>query len=127
VAGLVELLNLNGSLVKAGKKFSSIWSKEFTDEFFLNGLDVWLREGRISHNTSHVHALNVGKLPAACASLGAELAAELKHRKAIMGIFDGGCMGMFNAIIDDKQLNPTGIFKERLNQSALFARMLTVN
>ena len=26
---LVGLLNLNGSLVKAGKKFSSIWSTEF--------------------------------------------------------------------------------------------------
>ena len=32
--GLVGLLNLNGSLVKAGKQFSSIWSKDFTDELF---------------------------------------------------------------------------------------------
>ena len=32
--GLVGLLNLNGSLVKAGKPFSSIWSKDFTDDLF---------------------------------------------------------------------------------------------
>ena len=32
--GLVGLLNLNGSLIKAGTAFSSIWSKEFKDAFF---------------------------------------------------------------------------------------------
>ena len=30
-------------------------------------------------------------------------------------------MGMYNAIIDDELLNPTGIFKECLSQSALVA------
>ena len=37
-----------------------------------------------------------------------------------MGVFDEGCMGMFNAIIPDDLLNPTGVFKERLSQSALY-------
>ena len=32
-------------------------------------------------------------------------------------------MGMYNAIIDDEMLNPTGIYKERLSQSALVAGM----
>ncbi len=35
-------------------------------------------------------------------------------------------MGMYNAIIDDELLNPLGIYKERLSQSALYAEMLTV-
>jgi len=35
-------------------------------------------------------------------------------------------MGMFNAIIPDELLHATGVFKERLSQSALYARMLTV-
>ncbi len=125
--GLVGLLNLNGSLVKAGKKFSSIWSQDFKDEFFLAALDEWLRKGTISHDLSHVHALETGKLPAASAKLGAQLAAEMRHRKAILGIFDEGCMGMYNAIIDDELLNPAGIFKERLSQSALVAKMRTVS
>ena len=43
-----------------------------------------------------------------------------------MGVFDEGCMGMFNAIIPDALLHPTGVFKERLSQSALYAKMLTV-
>ncbi len=124
--GLVGLLNLNGSLTKAGRAFSSIWSKDFTDEFFLKGLDEWLRTGKITHDLKHVHALDKSKLPAESAKLGAELAAEMKHRKAIMGIFDEGCMGMYNAIIDDELLNPAGIYKERLSQSALVAKMRTV-
>ncbi len=125
--GLVGLLNLNGSLIKAGKPFSSIWSKDFTDPYFQKALDEWLQTGRITHDLSHVRALDVSKLPTESAQLGAQLAADLKFRKAIMGIFDEGCMGMYNAIIDDELLNPAGVFKERLSQSALVARMRTVS
>lgn len=35
-------------------------------------------------------------------------------------------MGMYNAIIDDELLNPIGLYKERLSQSALWAEMQTV-
>jgi hypothetical protein len=125
--GLVGLLNLNGSLIKAGKPFSSIWSKDFTDAYFRDSLDEWLKTGKITHDLKHVHALDTSKLPAESAKLGAELAAQLRHRKAIMGIFDEGCMGMYNAIIDDELINPAGIFKERLSQSALVAKMRTVS
>jgi hypothetical protein len=51
---------------------------------------------------------------------------ELLAPKAIMGVFDEGCMGMYNAIIPDELLHPTGVFKERLSQSALYAAMRTV-
>ena len=112
--GLVGLLNLNGSLVKAGKAFSSIWSKEFTDDYFVAALDEWLRTGKITHDVSHVKPLGLANLPAESAKLGAALAGELRHRKAILGIFDEGCMGMYNAIIDDEMLNSAGIYKERL-------------
>jgi hypothetical protein len=124
--GLVGLLNLNGSLIKAGKSFSSIWSKDFTDDYFVNALGEWLRDGKITHDLSHVKALDLAQLPADSAELGATLAGELKHRKAIMGIFDEGCMGMYNAIVDDELLNSAGVFKERLSQSALVAKMRTV-
>ncbi|MDR3750022.1 MAG: fucose isomerase [Terracidiphilus sp.] len=125
--GLVGLLNLNGSLIKAGKKFSSIWSKDFKDDYFLTALGEWLRDGKITHDLSHVHELDKSKLPAESAQLGAQLASDLKYRKAIIGVFDEGCMGMYNAIINDELLNPAGIFKERLSQSALVAKMRTVS
>jgi hypothetical protein len=125
--GLVGLLNLNGSLVKAGKKFSTIWSKDFTDDYFLHALDEWLGEGKITHDLSHVQALDKKKLPAESVELGARLGRVLKRRKAILGVFDEGCMGMYNAIIDDELLNPAGVYKERLSQSALVAKMRTVS
>jgi hypothetical protein len=49
-----------------------------------------------------------------------EIASDLRRRRSIMGVFDEGCMGMFNAIIPDALLFPCGVFKERLSQSALY-------
>jgi len=125
--GLVGLLNLNGSLVKAGVNYSSIWSEQFNDEYFLTGLRQWIDEGTIAHDLSHVHPLNVRELPADALAIGTQLAQKLMKRKAILGIFDEGCMGMYNAIIDDELLNSASVFKERLSQSALVARMKTVS
>ncbi len=125
--GLVGLLNLNGSLVKAGVPFSSLWSRNFDDDFFRNGLVEWLRTGTVRHDSSHVQDLVPAYVPANLATSAQEIAAGLRHRKAILGIFDEGCMGMYNAIIDDELLNACGMYKERLSQSALVAKMRDVS
>src|SRR5205085_7869897 len=52
--GLVGMLNLNGSLTKAGVKYSTIWSEDFTDPFFLEYIREWLKHGHAKHKTSHV-------------------------------------------------------------------------
>ena len=121
--GLVGMLNLNGCLTKGGVPYSTLWSADFTDEFFLAGLKKWLAGEQVIHDTSHVRPLKQLRLPAEAEKSGAELAAELRRGKAIMGIFDEGCMGMYNAIIQDELLHATGVFKERLSQSALYAAM----
>jgi hypothetical protein len=125
--GLVGMLNLNGSLTKAGVRYSTLWSEDFTDTFFKNGLRQWLAEGTVTHDQSHVKDLALLKLPAEDEQVGKRAAAELKRQKAILGVFDEGCMGMFNAIIPDELLHPTGVFKERLSQSALYAAMQQVS
>jgi len=125
--GLVGMLNLNGCLHKTGVKFSTIWSKNFDDEFFRTGLRQWLSEKKIDHDTSHIRKLDLLDLPNREVELGDALAKDLKARKAIMGVFDEGCMGMYNAIIEDYLLNPTGVYKERLSQSALVAAMRDVS
>jgi hypothetical protein len=122
--GLVGMLNLNASLTKAGVAYSSLWSADFTDQFFLSGLRQWLAGEAVRHDTGHVRSLSTCKLPPRAQETGDRLAVELKRSKAIMGIFDEGCMGMYNAIIPDELLHPTGVFKERLSQSALYAEML---
>ena len=124
--GLVGMLNINGSLTKAGVKYNTLWSENFDDDFFVNGLKEWFETGKVMHDLSHVRAYDAGKLPQDDVRKGNEFGSRLKERKAIMGVFDEGCMGMFNAIVPDHLLHKTGIFKERLSQSALYARMLTV-
>src|SRR5215472_8089917 len=85
--GLVGLLNLNGSLTKAGVPYSSLWSEDFTDEFFLNGLRKWLAGEVVKHDMSHVHPLAGFQLPEKAVALGTQLARDLRHGKAIMGVF----------------------------------------
>ena len=125
--GLVGMLNLNGCLRKAGVPYSTLWSKDFTDPFFKNGLKQWIREHAVRHDTSHIHPFAIDQVPQAERALGQTLAKHLRSHKALMGVFDEGCMGMFNAIIEDSLLNPTGVYKERLSQSALFAAMREVS
>ena len=123
--GLVGLLGLNAGLTKMGKPYATIWSVDFTDAWFREGLAEWTETGRITHDASHVRALP--ELPDSPEKqLGEALAAQLLADKAIIGVFDEGCMGMYNAIFDDELLNRTGIYKERLSQSALYAEMLNV-
>ncbi len=124
--GLVGMLNLNGSLTKAGVRYDTLWSENFTGEFFLANLRRWLNSEPVQQDTSHAHALNGTKLPDRAEQVAAELSEQLLRGKAIMGIFDEGCMGMYNAIIPDELLHKTGVFKERLSQSALYAGMLAV-
>ena len=118
--GLVGMLNLNGSLTKAGVKFSTLWAEDFSDNKFIKKLNTWLATGKVRHTTAHVIPIRKINMPSSCEATGQKLASELQTQKAIMGVFDEGCMGMFNAIIPDHLLNPTGVFKERLSQSALY-------
>jgi hypothetical protein len=124
--GLVGMLNLNGSLTKAGVKYSTLWSDDFSDEAFLQGLRSWLTTGSVTHVTPHVKAYEQVGVPADAETLGIEFAKKFRDHKEIMGVFDEGCMGMYNAIIPDELIHKTGVFKERLSQSALYAKMLTV-
>lgn len=119
--GLVGLLNLNGCLIKAGVAFSTLWAENFSDEVIRGKLRQWLETGKIIHDLSHCHAYSPGDTESE--ALGRELAIAFRERRAIMGIFDEGCMGMYNAIIPDELLFPIGVFKERLSQSSLLHGM----
>ncbi|MCE0487375.1 fucose isomerase [Ornithinimicrobium sediminis] len=123
--GLVGLLGLNAGMTKMRRDYSTLWTVDGTDEWFHAGIRQWLETGSVTHDLSHVRGL-----PELAASaerdLGKALAEQLLTEKAIIGVFDEGCMGMYNAIIDDELLNPIGIYKERLSQSALWAEMQQV-
>ena len=118
--GLVGMLNLNASMTKAGVKYSTLWAEDFADKKFVKNLNRWLEKGSVKHPQKHVQPLKNIKVPSAERSLGKALAEQLRREKTIMGIFDEGCMGMYNAILPDELINPMGVFKERLSQSALY-------
>lgn len=124
--GLVGMLNINGSLTKAGVTYSTLWSEQFDDDFFLKGLKQWLTTGSVKHDLKHVRKYNEINIDQHDERTGIAFAKKLREQKSIMGVFDEGCMGMYNAIVPDHLLHTTGIFKERLSQSALYAKMLTV-
>lgn len=124
--GLVGLLGLNASMTKMGVAYSSVWSVDFSDAWFKAAIKSWTESGSIEHDASHVRALP-GLPDTEEKRLGESLARQLRVEKAIIGVFDEGTMGMYNAIIDDEMLNPIGIYKERLSQSALWAEMQTVD
>ena len=128
--GLVGMLNVNASLTKAGIPYSSTWSEDFEDGFARGGLRQWLAEGRIAHDTSHAQRFEdqtFGPAHAEDRARGAALGQELARDQAILGVFDEGCMGMYNAIVPDDLLHRLGLFKERLSQSMLFAAMREVS
>jgi L-fucose isomerase-like protein len=124
--GLVGMLNLNGSLTKAGVTYSTLWSEDFTDDYFTARLRDWLTTGRCNHELSHVTPFDIVQAEPRARDIGRRLAGELLRNKAIMGVFDEGCMGMFNAIVPDHLLHRTGVFKERLSQSALYYETMQV-
>lgn len=125
--GLVGMLNLNGSLTKAGVTYSTLWSERFDDPLFNEGLDTWLSEGIFHHNIDHARPFLEIQISDTTASQAQKMANNLRDRKVILGVFDEGCMGMHNAILPDELLFPLGVFKERLSQSGLFAAMKKVS
>jgi len=123
--GLVGLLGLNAGLTKMGRAYSTVWTVDGTDGWFRDRVAEWLDTGRITHDESHVRDLTTVPDNAET-ELGRAIAEQLLREKAIIGVFDEGCMGMYNAIFDDELLNAIGIYKERLSQSALWAEMQRV-
>src|SRR4029078_9116595 len=114
----------------AGVRYSSIWSVDFTDDFARGALGQWCDTGRIQHHTSPARPFAREPWPDAVAKpreLGARLGVTLRRDQAILGVFDEGCMGMYNAIVPDHLLHALCLFKERLSQSGLHAAMREVS
>jgi len=72
--------------------------------------------GVVTHDQSHVKDLTLLKLPRTERTASVVLRARAsQQRKAIMGVFDEGCMGMFNAIIPANCSIPPACSVERLS------------
>src|SRR5262249_48371243 len=93
--GLVGLLNLNASRTKAGVRYDSIWADDYAAPAVRQRLAAWLDARRLQYDLSHVTPFRNVTVPPAERQLGEALAGQLRRDKAILGVFDEGCMGMY--------------------------------
>jgi hypothetical protein len=126
--GLVGMLCMAGTLTSLGRACSRLWSENFDDAFFLNGLRAWLDTGRIEHDTSYLHAIprNHAVLASPAGEIGRQVGEYVLRHKDIIGLFDTFCMGMINGVFPQKALCDIGLPLESLSQSALLAEMAEV-
>lgn len=126
--GLVGMLCMAGTLTSLGTPYSRLWSENFDDELFNQGLSTWLRDGALSHKTGYLrdipptHEVMAG--PAG--QIGRRAGEYILRNKAIIGLFDTLCMGMINGVFPQKALVNAGVPLESLSQSALLVEMAKV-
>ncbi|MFM8805497.1 MAG: hypothetical protein ACKOK8_16590, partial [Planctomycetia bacterium] len=69
--GLVGMLNLNGSLTKAGVPYSTLWADDFSNPSFRRHLRAWLDHRTVHHDTSHVVPFDQVSVPRPLAHVAA--------------------------------------------------------
>jgi hypothetical protein len=123
--GLVGMLCMAGTLTSLGRYCARLWSENFDDAFFLNGLREWLDTGRIEHDTSYLHRIDHGHavMASPAGQIGRQVGKYVLHHKEIIGLFDTFCMGMINGVFPQKALCDIGMPMEGLSQSALLVEM----
>ena len=73
--------------------------RRFNDAYFLDRLKVSLNGGRVIHQIlAHVEPLQSCAVPDSAERLGRSVAGDLGKEKAILGIFDEGCIGIADLI-----------------------------
>jgi hypothetical protein len=127
--GLVGMLCLAGTLTSLGKPYARLWSEHFDDPAFFQGLDAWLKTGRIEWDTRYLHPVDAAHpvLRGADGRLGVQVGEFILRRKEIIGLFDAFCMGMMNGVFPQKALVDIGMPMESLSQSALLVEMAKVD
>ncbi len=126
--GLVGMLCLSGTLNSLGRHHSRLWSENFDDAFFINGLKTWIKTGQIDHDLSYLKKVDHDTLflQTKAGALGKALGEQILRNTEIMGIFDSFCMGMMNGVFPQKSLCDIGMPMEGLSQSALIYEMSLV-
>lgn len=126
--GLVGMLCLAGSLTSLGKSYSRLWSEDFDDELFFDGLKTWLRYGSLQHPVSYLHPVPAthAVMATEAGRLGRNVGEFVLRNKEIIGLFDTFCMGMINGVFPQQAMVNIGMPIESLSQSALLVEMAKV-
>lgn len=126
--GLVGMLCMAATLTSLGHPASRLWSENFDDDFFLSGLATWLKTGRLEHDTSYLHPIDLSSplMATPAGQIGRQVGEYVLRHKEIIGLHDMFCMGMINGVFPQAALARIGMPMESLSQSALLAEMAKV-
>jgi hypothetical protein len=126
--GLVGMLCMAGTLTSLGKPYARLWSENFDDALFVDGLKSWLKTGEIRHDVSHLSRVDASHpvMKSAAGEAGVEIGKWSLRHKEIIGLFDAYCMGMMNGVFPLKALADIGMPMEALSQSDLLVEMAKV-
>jgi len=126
--GLVGMLCMAGTMTSLGKNYSRLWSANFDDEFFENGLATWLRYGSLQHDLSYLKDVPATHpvMATAAGAVGRQVGEFILRKKEIIGLFDTFCMGMINGVFPQLAMVNIGMPIESLSQSALLVEMAKV-
>ncbi|MFP2515590.1 signal transduction protein [Buttiauxella agrestis] len=126
--GLVGMLCLAGSLTSLGKSYSRLWSENFDDDLFINGLQTWLRYGSLQHPTGYLQEIAPTHpvMATQAGAMGRNAGEFILKNKEILGLFDTFCMGMINGVFPQQAMVNIGMPIESLSQSALLVEMAKV-
>ena len=114
-------------LTKAGVKYSTLWSEDFKDKYFTKKLQTWLAKGKVKHDTSHVLKFKDVRMPAPPENTENKLRAVYFPERRLLACSTRVAWACTMRSFPDELLNPTGVYKERLSQSTLYAKMLIVS
>lgn len=125
--GLMGALTLNRSLHKAGKRFSTLISRNFEGEAFRTDLRSWWISGDIRPDEAHVKPLHLNRLAPAAATLGSVLAGEFREAGMTLGTVSDGCPPMDCSLIGESLLARVGVRKRRMSSAALLEAIRQVS
>ena len=91
--GLVGMLNLNGSLTKAGVSYSTLWSESFTDDLFKKKLHQWLQVGHVTPRPVACSSFRSGAAPERARAVAKDVASKLPPSPGDHGHFRRGLHG----------------------------------
>lgn len=126
--GLVGMLCMAATLKSLGRPASRLWSENFDDDFFLQGLGTWLKTGKLEHDLSYLHPVEAtpALMDSPAGRIGRAVGDYVLRHKEIIGLHDSFCMGMINGVFPQVTLAKIGMPMESLSQSALLAEMAKV-
>jgi L-fucose isomerase-like protein len=125
--GLVALLNTAASLESVGRHASRIWTSApnwTEDSRFMERLDQWCSEGRISYDLSELRG--AGPVSPDSAAVAERVLAQIRRQRILALMLGDTSMGMINGYLGPRLLAKIGFSEHKVDQAWLIERSRSI-